>query len=599
LAFVLPCITLEYTVFPLRDYGLLREDDTRLQEQLLLQWAGQARYSPPPIILSISLIAFMASQYISAWIWASWWCIAVAAQGWRWYVFRQLPTKAHIPIRKRIRMAIVVNFCSSLCNNVSLVWFPLFTPFQAAVQSLLILSTGVASALMGVGFAAFALTHILFGLLPMFGLWAWSGIWGEGGITALAVMVIGLCHCAFAFRLSGHIFRLYKESFEVREQLEDALVRAEAAGRAKTRFLASASHDLRQPIHALALFSAALTTRKLDDGTSHIVDNINASVAALSYELDGLLDISKLDAGIVIVSRTNFCLVSLLQRLREEFLPRAQQHNIALLLFCPERAFVNTDGALLERVLRNLITNAIHHNADCTVTLTLRPLTGAWQVVVADTGRGIALAEQDHIFEEFYQLENSERDRNKGLGLGLSIVRRLSDLLEIQMRFESTLGAGTQFAFTVTAAEQAQQRAPTIDPAGHVFESLSVLVVDDEQVVREGMRTLLESLGCRVITADSSEKAIDVATVEKPDLALVDLRLRNHDDGLVTIGRLRDLYPGLPAIVISGDTAPDRLLAIKTANIPLLIKPVLLGPLQEAILRSCSQSVLDDSSCSS
>ncbi len=125
--------------------------------------------------------------------------------------------------------------------------------------------------------------------------------------------------------MPASIFLLYKESFDTRGQLEIALAKAEAAGRAKTRFLASASHDLRQPIHALALFSAALATRKLDDRTSHIVDNINASVAALSYELDGLLDISKLDAGIVTVNRTNFCLVSLLQRLREEFLPRAEQ----------------------------------------------------------------------------------------------------------------------------------------------------------------------------------------------------------------------------------------------------------------------------------
>jgi signal transduction histidine kinase/CheY-like chemotaxis protein len=446
---------------------------------------------------------------------------------------------------------------------------------------------------MGVGFTVFALTHILFGLLPMFGLWAWSGIWGDGGITALAVMVIGLCHCAFASRLSGHIFRLYKESFEVREQLEEALARADSAGRAKTRFLASASHDLRQPMHALALFSAALATRKLDDSTSHIVDNINASVTALSYELDGLLDISKLDAGIVTVSRTDFCVVSLLQRLREEFLPRAELNKIALLLGCPERAFVNTDGTLLERVLRNLITNAIHHNSDCTVTLSLRPLPSAWQVIVADTGRGIAPAEQDHIFEEFYQLQNPERDRTKGLGLGLSIVRRLCDLLDIQMKFASTPGVGTQFTLTVPAAEQAEHVEPDIVFAGHLLESLSVLVVDDEEVVREGMRALLESLGCRVTTAGSSDMAIEVASAEKPDLALVDLRLHNHDNGLLTIRRLRDLHPGLPAIIISGDTAPDRLMSIKTADIPVLIKPVLLGPLQEAIIRSCCRPELD------
>jgi CheY-like chemotaxis protein/anti-sigma regulatory factor (Ser/Thr protein kinase) len=248
---------------------------------------------------------------------------------------------------------------------------------------------------------------------------------------------------------------------------------------------------------------------------------------------------------------------------------------------------VNTDGVLFERMLRNVITNAIHHNSNCTVTLRLVRLVRFWRMVVADTGRGIELAEQDHIFEEFYQLENPERDRTKGLGLGLSIVRRLSDLLNTQMEFESAPGAGTQFIFTVAAAEQAQREEPLVNFVSNSLESLLVLVVDDEQVVREGMRVLLENLGCRVITADSSDTAIAVATMEKPHIALVDLRLRNHDDGLRTIERLRDLYPGLPAIIISGDTAPDRLLAIKDADIPVLIKPVLIGPLKEAIARHC------------
>ena len=164
--------------------------------------------------------------------------------------------------------------------------------------------------------------------MPLFSLWAWSGLVGDGGIVALVLAIAGVGYSATVFRIASRIFLLYEESFDIRGQLEEALAKAEAAGRAKTRFLASASHDLRQPIHALALFSAALATRNLDDRTNHLVENINASVAALSYELDGLLDISKLDAGIVTVSRTNFCLVSLLQRLREEFLPRADSHGI-------------------------------------------------------------------------------------------------------------------------------------------------------------------------------------------------------------------------------------------------------------------------------
>jgi signal transduction histidine kinase/CheY-like chemotaxis protein len=569
-------------------FNLQNHNHQRLQDELLKQWAAQAKYSPITVVVAMALIAFMVSQYLSAWIWGSWLAIVIGAQGLRWHVFGQLPKKLHIPVQQRIHTAVIVNVVNTVIHSASLVWFPLFSPYHGAVQTMLFIGMGVASVMMGVGFTPFALTHILLGLIPLFSLWAWSALVGDGGIVALVVAIAGAGYSATLFRIASRIFLLYKDSFDIRGQLEIALSKAEAAGRAKTRFLASASHDLRQPMHALALFSAALATRKLDDRTSHIVDNINASVAALTYELDGLLDISKLDAGIVTLSRTDFCVASLLRRLQEEFSPRAENRGIAIVLDCPERSAVNTDGALFERILRNLITNAIYHNTQCTVTLRIVPLVNYWQVVVADTGRGIAPAEQDHIFEEFYQLENPERDRTKGLGLGLSIVRRLSDLLYLQMEFESTPGQGTQFSFTVPVAEQELNGALTAVYAPVSLESLVVLVVDDELSVREGMRTLLESLGCNVATADSSDTAIAVAAKVKPNIALVDLRLRNHDDGLMTIERLRQLYPELPAIIISGDTAPDRLVAISKEGIPVLIKPVLIEPLRDAIIRNCS-----------
>ncbi len=561
--------------------------DKDLKEALLIQLAEQVKHAPVSVTMAMAFIAYIASHYVSVWFWGTWLALVATAQGLRWYLFRQLPKRTYIPVEKRLRIATLMNVGNTLVHSTSMICFPLFSPYHGAMQSLVFISMGTTTVTTAAGYSPFALTHILLGLIPLFSLWAWSGLFGDGGTPALLLAVIGFGYIASYSRIAGDTFLMYKESFSIREQLEVALAKAEAAGRAKTRFLASASHDLRQPIHALALFSAALATRKLDDRTSHIVDNINASVTALSYELDGLLDISKLDAGIVTVSRTHFCLVSLLRRLREEFLPRADNNGIDIILDCPERAVVNTDGALFERILRNLITNAIHHNAHCTVTLRLVRTGSAWQVVVADTGRGIALAEQENIFEEFYQLENQERDRTKGLGLGLSIVRRLSDLLDMKMTLESAPGRGTQFSFTVAGVEQEQLAEPTVDYASISLESLVVLVVDDEESVREGMRAILESLGCRVTTADSSDTAVAAATAEKPHIALVDLRLRNHDDGLLTVERLRQLYPGLPAIIISGDTAPDRLLAINKEHIPVLIKPVLPGLLKEAIIRNC------------
>ncbi len=562
---------------------------TDLQEELLQHLAEQVKYSPIPVFLSMSLVAFMVSQQVAAWIWGSWLFLVVGAQGLRVYVYRQLPRHRHVPVDTRTQIAVLLNAGNTLLHSASLAWFVLLSPYYGALQSMLFIGMGVASVTMAVGFTPFALTHVVLGLIPLFSLWAWSGLFGDGGNAALAVAFVGFGYSATVLRISSHIFLLYKASFDTRAQLEVALASAEAAGLAKTRFLASASHDLRQPIHALSLFSAALATRKLDERSSQIVGNINASVAALSYELDGLLDISKLDAGIVTISRSNFCLAKVLQRLREEFVAQAKIRGIAIVLDCPERALVNTDCALFERILRNLITNAINHNTQCTITLSVVPVVGFWRVVVADNGRGIALAEQEHVFEEFYQLENQERDRNKGLGLGLSIVRRLSKLLYIQMEFESEPGRGTQFAFSVPAVKQEQRAEPAlaVEYASNSLASLVVLVVDDELTIRQGMRAILESLGCKVTTVENSDAAMAAATIERPHIALVDLRLRNHDDGLKTIERLRELYPALPAMIISGDTAPDRLLAISNAGIPILTKPVMLDTLKEAINRCC------------
>ncbi len=563
---------------------------TSLDEELLKQWALQVRRSPIPVIPSMGLIAYMASQYVSAWYWGSWFILVVAMQGLRWAVFRSLPEETHIPEHKRMRTAIRINLAGTLLHSVSLAWFPLFSPFQAAVQSMLFMGMGVGSVMMSAGYPPWARQQAYFSLAPLFAMWIWSGAFGAGGITALFLGIIGVGYTALILQIAKNAFELYNESFDNRAQLEVALERAEAAGRAKTRFLASASHDLRQPMHALSLFSAALATRQLEDETTEIVDNINASVEALSYELDGLLDISKLDAGIVEVNRTHVRLSGLLRRLLDEFSTPASNRGIRTRLECPEDAIADTDGALLERIFRNLVSNAINHNTNCDLVMRVTGKGDSWHIVVEDNGRGIDPAKHGRIFEEFYQLENPERDRSKGLGLGLSIVRRLSELLDARMTFESSAGLGTRLGFTIDAVNEKSPVPAPQDPGENVRDlltGLAVLVVDDEISVRSGMSTLLGNLGCRVLLADGTESAVEVASKSEPDIVLADFRLRDDDTGLAAIERLRVIYPGIPAIVISGDTAPDRLQEISRSGIPVLVKPVLIGPLQEAIVQGC------------
>ncbi len=562
--------------------------DAALEEELLRLLSTQVTHSPVSVVVAMSIIAYMAYQQAPDLIlvWAAWLGLVVMAQVARVIIIRSLRKRSHLEPHRTLRTAALVNVCNTALHSVSLVFFPLFTPFQAALQSMLIIGMGVVSTVTAMGFMPFALAHICLGLLPLFSMWVWSGLAGPGGAMGLLIALNGFAYMISLFFVSRRIFAMFRESFEMRAQLEDALAKAEAAGSAKTRFLAAASHDLRQPIHTLSLFSAALGMRELDSRATHIAENIDNAVKALTYQLDALLDISKLDAGIVSVKVNRFSLHSMLCRLCEEFQVTAGEKDIVMSLDCPADAAVRTDPGLLERILRNLLTNAIAHNSDCSIQVLATPSADSWELTVSDTGTGIPEADQEHIFEEFYQVTNPERDRSKGLGLGLAIVQRLSQLLNLELSLESEPGWGTSFTLRIaadaipTTADDSQRQVSSLD-------ELKILVVDDESQVRDGMKVLLEVLGCSVQVASNTSDAVSMATTEKPDLALVDFRLRDHDTGLNTIDRLRHLYPGLPAIIISGDTAPDRLQQARAAGVPILNKPVLVDPLKQAITKAC------------
>jgi CheY-like chemotaxis protein len=186
------------------------------------------------------------------------------------------------------------------------------------------------------------------------------------------------------------------------------------------------------------------------------------------------------------------------------------------------------------------------------------------------------------VFEEFYQLGNPERDRTQGLGLGLSIVKRLAELLQLNLVMQSALGSGSRFTLQLHAAVRPSDSVATL-PLPTSINGVHILVVDDEEGVRLGMQTLLEGLGCRVSLATGTDAAAQGAVTERPDIVLADFRLRGDDDGVATIARLRDLHPRLPALLVSGDTAPARLREAHAAGLRLLHKPVAVDVLSRAI----------------
>ena len=372
------------------------------------------------------------------------------------------------------------------------------------------------------------------------------------------------------------------------EEAESARDRAETASRSKTQFLAAASHDLRQPLTALALFNRLLSDKAKDPEIRRIAGHIDASITALESLMSALLDISKLDAGTIQPKRIVVSLAEMFQRLSAQYAPVAEEKGLRFTASAAD-AWVNSDPVLLERIVRNLIENALRYTNQGQIELRAAIAGTRVHVDVIDTGVGIPSEERSRIFEEFYQIRTSGRDAGQGLGLGLAIVQRMAQLLDCTVEVESVVGQGSQFRVSIPSAAP-PAHADTIARPRPDFESpdlsgLKVLVVDDEEAIVTAMKALLESWGCEVHVAMSIASATSVlaAMGERPDLMIVDFRLRNGETG-IEIARMAAARHGrIPAILITGDTAPDRLREAAESGLRLIHKPVTGDALRQQI----------------
>jgi signal transduction histidine kinase len=363
---------------------------------------------------------------------------------------------------------------------------------------------------------------------------------------------------------------------------------------AKSKFLAAASHDLRQPLHAMTLLTDALADRLTEgpaDGTNgehrQTVGRLQESLASMRELFDALLDVSRLDAGVVIARPRGVRLSSLVRRLEDDFALSA--HEKGLEWRCSsDDAVVTTDPVLLEMLLRNLLSNAIRYTDHGHVALSVFASGQAARIDVSDTGIGIPADKQGEIFGEFHQLHNPERDGKKGLGLGLAIVERLSRLLDLEVEVSSTPGEGSRFSVTlpVTAGDARLEAAAQPREDAAILNDLSgmvVLVVDDQEAVREGMRALLGAWGCEIIVADGEREAVDVIrrATRPPELVIVDNRLREDRTGSDAVETVRrEIGLPIPALIITGDTAPERLREAHAGGHTLMHKPVAPGRLR-------------------
>jgi signal transduction histidine kinase len=384
--------------------------------------------------------------------------------------------------------------------------------------------------------------------------------------------------------------RIEEATQEMREKKEDA----ERANFEKTRFLAAASHDLRQPMHAMGLFMGELSNRIDTPEQRKIVEKVEESVEAMSGLLDSLLDISKLDAGVIVPQVQEFAIDVLLHRLAQDFSSIALKRSITFRVHSVE-ATVVSDPILLERILSNLISNAIRYvSQNGTVMVACRKSGEHIRIEVRDNGPGIPVEEQQNIFKEFVQLANKARDRSKGLGLGLAIVDRLSKLLGHSVTLRSAPQRGSTFTITVPRVPNVHELLAEIStvrsadvPLSNEYDGLNVLVVDDDELVRNSTSGLLTSWGCKVQVAGSLVEVRQRSTDVHFDLVVCDYRLPDGN-GLELADCIDTQCESKPAfILISGDTSPEVLQEVVAKGHHLLHKPV-----RPAKLRSMVSFVL-------
>jgi len=574
---------------------------------------GSYHRTSASMLFGAAILCGVMWEQEAPWIMAAWVMAILANQAWRGMLVRAY-RKAAPPVADAERWGAYwvagSTLAGALWGAASVVMFPAQPSYQAlfiVCQFGVILGGLSNTAVYKPSFFGFALAV----LVPLIVRVAIEGdqvhLFTAGVLGVVLVFVL-----AFGLRVNGVLTQSLATRYEnvdlIRElqaQTKAALAAraaAETASLAKSQFLAAASHDLRQPLHAMGLFAAALASRVRDPGVTPLVASIRASVEALEHLFAELLDLSQLDAGALRPERAAVPLRPLFLRLSADFGPQAQAAGLSLRVAATRLAVV-TDPVLLERVLRNLLANAVRYTPAGAIVLGVRRRGGRVRIDVIDTGIGIADADRTRVFEEFVQLAGAPRNHagGRGLGLGLAIVRRLAALCGHEVELASTPGHGSRFSINVP-------RAPSLVRVGRPprarrrIEGLSpdtlcgrrVLVVDDDPAVVAAMQALFASWDAKA--TGGADAALALATLadgeargESVDLIIADLRLADGHSGIDAIAMLRArLGVDTPAIIVSGDTSAAAQCEARDAEVRLLLKPVVAAALKEAAERAMS-----------
>jgi signal transduction histidine kinase len=399
---------------------------------------------------------------------------------------------------------------------------------------------------------------------------AFGGSWsGHTALSAALVLVL----VAIPWYVSLFVIRLRRAA----HRLQAAHGHAEAASVAKTKFLAAASHDLRQPMQALSMYASVLEARLGGSEALGVVHGIQLSVRTLEQMFDSLLDIARIESGVIKPNVVAFPLQPLIEQVVAAEKPIAARKQLELrVMRCS--ASVRSDPVLLERMLKNLVTNAIRYTERGRIIVGCRRLRGErLRLEVVDSGIGIPTAEQKRIFDEYYQLGSPG---TQGLGLGLPIVKALGELLGHAVAVRSAPGRGSAFSIELERAlVAAAPEAPS--PGPHApLSGTRVVLVDDDAEIRHSMRLLLEGWGCRIIAGANAAEVEEKLRSQgvRPDALIVDYRLAEAMTGLQVLDRLRRVFGPVPALVITG--TPSAVPRRELGATPIATKPVPPGKLR-------------------
>lgn len=356
---------------------------------------------------------------------------------------------------------------------------------------------------------------------------------------------------------------------------------AEEANQAKSRFLAAASHDLRQPLQALGLILESMRVRTLSSDTpcekdmALLVERGLESHDSMSALFNSLLELSRFESHELEVSRVDFSLTEMIESIVNEFEPSSKAKGLVLSMR-GDSVVTNTDPVLFGRVVRNLLSNAIKFTEKGSVTVGIEVLGKDLLLSVVDTGVGIPAQEQDKVFDEYHQVSNEARRRHEGIGLGLSVVKKMCELLELPIMLESTVGKGTTFSIRLPVGSN-ENVSPKISGFVQSMDQYHVLIIDDDPMILSAISTLMSDWGCPCVLAGSINDALErlQRTEFIPDLILTDFRLGEGVTGIDAIGAVRTMLESdIPALIMSGDTDPQLVKQIREKKFYLIQKPV-------------------------